>query len=92
MSNKFDQPKDPDGVADYGLNWAPWLLTDTISTSIWIVVTPGIVVNSSSHDTTTTTVWLSGGTSGQTYSLTNRVVTVAGRTKDWTVQLKIKDL
>ena len=91
MSNKFAQPKDPDAVADYGLDWSLRLVTDTILTSTWIVP-DGITENSSSHTSIATTIWLAGGTVGQTYSLTNRVVTNGGRTWDWTVELKIKEL
>jgi hypothetical protein len=91
MAHKFEQPKDPDAVADYGLDWSLRLVTDTLLTSTWIVPS-GITSNSNSHTTTATTVWLAGGTAGETYSLTNRVTTSGGRTWDWTVQLKIKEL
>jgi hypothetical protein len=91
MANKFEKPKDPNSVADYGLDWSLRLVDDTILTSTWIVP-DGITANSNSHTATTTTIWLAGGTAGETYSLTNRVVTAGGRTWDWTVQLKIKEL
>jgi hypothetical protein len=79
--------KDPDDVVDYGLDWSA-LGTDTISTSTWIVPT-GITRNSDSKTDLGTTIWLQGGTIGQTYELTNRIVTAGGRTLDATVELTV---
>ena len=81
--------KDPDEVLDYSLDWAPRLIDDTISTSLFIIP-DGIVADSSSNSPTETIVWLSGGTLGATYTITNRVVTAQGRTMDQTVRLRIR--
>ncbi len=81
--------KDPDEVLDYDIDWSARLLTDTISTSTWIVP-DGITKDSDSKTATTTTVWLSGGTLGDKYELTNRIVTTGGRTMDQSVDLKVK--
>jgi hypothetical protein len=94
LSGKWDN-KDPDEVADYSLNWAGnaaqpgRTLGDTLQSSTWIVP-DGLVKNSDSFTTTTTTIWLSGGTEGTTYKLINRVITAGGRTWDQTVKLKVK--
>jgi hypothetical protein len=48
MANKFEKPKDPNSVADYGLDWSLRLVSDTILTSTWIVP-DGITANSNSH-------------------------------------------
>ena len=83
-------PKDPDEVLDYEIDWALRLDgADTITTSTWLVPV-GITKDSDSKTTTTTTIWLSGGTEGTTYSLVNRVVTTQGRTFDQTAKLKLK--
>lgn len=82
--------KDPDEVLDYEMDWSARVLTDTIATSTWIVPT-GITKNSDSHTTTTTTIWLSGGTAGTTYTFTNRIITAGGRTMDDSVKLKCKE-
>jgi hypothetical protein len=88
----FSVLKDPDAVLDYSINWAPWLGTDTISTSTWIVSGPdsAMVVDSDSESTTVTTVWLSGGTLGLSYTVTNRVVTTAGRTDDRSIGFSLR--
>jgi hypothetical protein len=81
--------KDPDAVLDYGFDWSSWLATgETISTSTWTVPT-GITKDSSSNSTTKTTVWLSGGTVGQTYEIVNRIVTSASRTDERTVTILV---
>lgn len=91
MSLAWTAPKDPDEVKDYEITWALLLGTDTIATSTW-VVPAGITKDSSTNTTTTTTIWLSAGTAGETYSLLNRITTAGLRTYDRTVKLKMKSL
>lgn len=88
MSNQFS--KDPVAVLDYSVNWATWLGSDTISTSTWDVP-PGITKDSDTNTTTAATIWLSGGSLGQNYRITNRIVTVAGRTDERTIYVNIVD-
>lgn len=88
MTLKWD-PKDPDEVLDYQIDWSGRLKDDTIQTSIWIVP-PDITKNSDTHTDTTSTIWLSGGTEGLRLSITCRITTAGGRTMDQSVQLQIK--
>ncbi len=72
-------PKDPDSIAYYVSDWSDWLDSgETIVSSDW-VVEAGLTEDSASNDTTTATIWLSGGTAGTDYTVTNTVVTSAGR-------------
>lgn len=81
--------KDPDAVLDYGFNWSDWLATDeTISTSSW-TVPDGITEGSDSKTTIKTSVWLSGGTAGETYEITNEIVTSASRTDERTLSIRV---
>lgn len=82
--------KDPDEVLDYEINWSDRLDGDTISSSTWILPDDGVEKESDTSTTTATTIWLSGGTLGETYELTNRVVTAGGRTMDQSVRIKLK--
>jgi hypothetical protein len=90
--------KDPDAELDYGFGWTEWLADvpagedpDTISSSSWIVSGADSELSDAdaTHDETTTTVWLSGGTVGITYTVTNRIVTAGGRTEDRSMQIRI---
>lgn len=85
-------PKDPDAVLDYSIDWGEWLGTDTIDTSDWTVPS-GIVGGARSIDPIgkITTIWLSGGTVAQTYTIRNRITTVGGRTNDQTFKITIKE-
>ena len=86
-----DFVKDPDAILDWHFDWVNWLAAgETISTSTFIT-TAGITVTSNSSTATNTTVWLSGGTPGQPYRITNRIVTTAGRTDDRSVTIRVKD-
>lgn len=88
--------KDPDAVLDYRFDWAgadpgPWLETgETITASSWIV-DAGLTQVSDSHTDTTATVWLSGGTAGVTYRITNRITTSNGRIDDRTERITVVD-
>jgi hypothetical protein len=82
--------KDPNEVLDYDLDWYARLDGDTISTSTW-TVPGGITKNSDSHGTTATKIWLSSGTTGSSYDITNRIVTAGGRTMDHTETLMVED-
>jgi len=75
--------KDPNEVADYQINWATKLVTDTINTTTWVIPS-GITKDSDSNTTQTTTISVSAGTDGTDYVLLNRIVTVGGKTwEDW---------
>jgi hypothetical protein len=81
--------KDPDATLDYKRSWSDWLVAgDTILTSTWIVPI-GLTKTSESNTTTTATVWLSGGTVGQSYEITNRITTAQGRTDDRSIQIVV---
>lgn len=80
--------KDPASVADYAIDWSSYLGSDTIQTATW-AATDGITLNSTSKTTTSATAWVSGGTSGATYYLTNTITTAAGRTEDQIIALVV---
>lgn len=83
--------KDPNATLDYGFRWSDWLDEgDTISTSGW-TVPDGITKVSDSMTTTTTTVWLSGGTIDVSYDIVNQIVTADGRKDDRTITIIIRE-
>ncbi len=86
--------KDPDSVLDYLVRWIEWLDSgDTISTSSWVIEDDDgtLVIDSDENTTITTTVWLSAGTNGITYTLTNTVVTAGARTIEKSFTLTIQE-
>lgn len=88
----FQVTKDPDAVLDYSVDWETWLPSgDTLSASDWAVSGPDsdLVVDSDANSTTAATVWLSGGTLGVTYTVTNRITTAEGRTDDRSIAVQI---
>ena len=83
--------KDPSAVLDYGFNWTDWLdstTDETILESTWTVES-GLTQGLDTEIEGVTTVWLSGGTLGEAYLVTNRIVTSAGRTEDRSFKIKI---
>lgn len=90
---KFPNPKDPSSTLDYQFDWgAEWLNSDTIAASTFTVIPNTITIQSTSFTSTVTTIWLAGGVTGTTYSITNRITTASGRVDERTVKLQIKDL
>lgn len=85
--------KDPSAILDYGQDWSQWLEDgETITTSTWTVPAGLTKVGSDTHDATTTTVWLSGGTvADDRYTLTNHVVTSASRADDRSITIVIRE-
>lgn len=86
-----DYIKDPDAVLDYRFDWTPWLAgSETIVTST-VAATAGINVDSFTNSTTATIVWLSGGTNGKLFNVTNRIVTNQGRTDERSFSVRIRN-
>jgi hypothetical protein len=82
--------KDPDALLDYGFDWETWLGVDTIEASTWYVPA-GLTNEADSSDDTTTTIWLSGGVRGVTYTVVNRIQTAGNRTDDRSITIKVAD-
>ena len=90
MTLKWPVPKDPNATKDYEVDWSDWLGGDTISASSW-TLPAGITQQSAAFTSTTTTIFLSGGTEGNTYQLLNRITTAGGRSDDRTVELMVSE-
>jgi hypothetical protein len=88
VNDRFEM--DPDSDLDYLEDWSAWLGEgDTIASAEWIVP-DGLTSHDTSHTSTTTTIWLTGGTLNQTYQVTTRITTVQGRTEDKTQTFDIR--
>lgn len=96
MTSRNTFKKDPTAVLDFGINWSdvtavggPWLQGgETITASTW-TVPAGLTKNSDSKTSSATTVWLSGGTPGAQYQITNTITTSAGRTDSRSLTITI---
>lgn len=84
--------KDPDATLEFGRDWSEWLTPngDTIVASAWIVPA-GLTVVNESNTATVALVWLSGGTAGQSYVITNRITTAQSRIDDRSIQIVVRD-
>jgi len=88
MTRRWNEPKDPDELLDYTVDWAEALGGDTIASSAWTVPS-GITRGTDSNTATTATIWISGGSADQNYSLLNRITTAGGRTREQTCTLRV---
>ncbi len=90
-------PKDPDDELDYAINWTAQLkeggvLVDTIAVSDW-TVPDGITKEDEAFTDTRSVIWLSGGTAGTSYRLTNQITTSNDppRKLSKTIRIKVKE-
>ncbi len=86
--------KDPSAVLDYGIDWSDWLESgESIATSTWTVTPSGLTVDSETEDADSTLIWLSGGTAGVSYDVTNKIVTdnATPRTDERTIRIHVKE-
>jgi hypothetical protein len=80
--------KNPTAELDYMVDWEDWLGDDTIATSTWDVPS-GLNQEAESNDDLTATIWLSGGTAGEVYSVVNEIFTTGNRTDSRIVRFLI---
>jgi hypothetical protein len=87
--------KDPHATLDFGFNWrdatSPWLGSAEIIFTHTITADTGITVESSTEDGGLVTVWLSGGTAGEWYSVACKITTSDGRTDERTIQILVEN-
>jgi hypothetical protein len=82
--------KDPNDRLDWAWDWSDWLPEgDAVTASTWTAES-GITVDDDSFDADTTIVWLVGGTAGESYTVTNHIVTADGREKDRSLTIRVK--
>lgn len=85
--------KGPDEVLDYRWDWGAWRLLpgEVIQTSTFTVSPSGtLTIDSDTFDDTSAVVWLSGGTVGTHYRVTNHVITDQGREYTWTIIILVR--
>lgn len=88
MADEFR--KNPSDVLDYTWDWSQWLINgDTIASSSMAVTSTAtdITLTSSTFSATYATVWVSGGTIPNYYTITNTITTVGGRTRARSIRI-----
>lgn len=88
--------KDPAEVLDYKFDFnatspGPWLNDGETITTHTVTVEAGITKDSDTADSTSVTVWLSGGTAGTDYIVTCHVTTSAGRQAERSIRIIVTD-
>ena len=87
--------KDPQEVLDYVIDWSEWLVAGDTINAVTVTTPTGIVTtvpSAPSFTTTTTKIWVSGGTAGASYNSACRVTTVGTRQGERSITIQVKDL
>ena len=88
MAIRWTEPKDPDEMLDYVIDWTIALEGDTIAAATW-TVPDGITSGMQSNTETSATIWISGGELDQNYTLLNQITTAGGRVREQTCTLRV---
>lgn len=87
--------KDTAADLDYVIDWSNWLESLETIISFTVTVTTGITLGTgakaASQAAGKVTVWLSGGTVGETYVLQCTITTSAGRTDNRKMIIRVVD-
>ena len=82
----------PDATLDYAFDWSThWLQDDETIDSYTVTVSSGLTKDNDSESSGTVTVWLSGGTAGETYEVACKIVTSLGRTDERTIEIIVRE-
>ena len=80
----------PTSNLDYTISWSQWLEQgDRITQSVWISET-GLTLGIMSFTDNQTLAWLTGGTVGTNYTVTNTVTTQAGRVHCQSIVISVR--
>lgn len=91
MTVYFRDPKDPDDIDDFTLDWANRLASgETIATFAAAVVAGTVTVSATSTSGATTIARITGGAAGETATVRYRIVTSAARQFDETATILVQ--
>jgi len=84
--------KDPDATLDFAFDWSEWLATNETISTYTLTASTGITLETEgafaqSESGGIVTVWLSGGTAGDWYTVACKITTNAGRTDERTMNI-----
>jgi len=84
--------KDPRATLDCSVDWTEWLAGDTITASQWSISGGSeLSITNTSNTASIATVWLTGGTAGKSYRVSNVITTAAGRTDARTLIINVEE-
>ena len=86
--------KSPSAILDYQVVWTAELTAiggDTITSVCWVVPSGLTQVTTSCVVSGSATIFLSGGTASQTYTITNKIATSGSRTYDKSFFIRVVD-
>lgn len=91
MSLTFGTTKDPDDIDDFAWNWAARLATGETISDHDLPAVAGITIVTSSISGSSVVARLSGGTAGESYSLTCEITTSTGRVLQQTGKINVAE-
>lgn len=84
--------KDPQETIDYAVDWSDFLATgETISASTWSLSSTSMSLGTLAATTTTTAAFVTGGTVGTVYRLTNKITTNQTRVAERSVIIRVEE-
>lgn len=87
----WSKVKDPDATRQAEWDWTSWLSEGETITTATVTPPTGITVTGVTHDGTTVTCKLSGGTAGERYDVVCHITTSSGQQEDDTLRVTVRD-
>jgi hypothetical protein len=85
--------KQPAEVMDYDIDFTKWMVEgDSIVAALATVDNPGLTITQTLITTPVVKVWVSGGTTSNTYKITVIATSTGGRVKEVEFKLKVKEV
>lgn len=84
--------KDPDATLDYTFDWSSWLETGETIASQTVTTGTGLTEDSVAASDSAITVWVSGGTVGESYEISCEITTdnSPARVDERTITIRIQ--
>lgn len=81
--------KSPTDIEPWTFDWSEDLVSGETITASQFITTSGLTLSGATLSGAQASIWVSGGTSGAVYLVTNRITTSLGRQIDWSFQVTI---
>ncbi|MEU3052264.1 phage fiber-tail adaptor protein [Streptomyces griseus] len=81
--------KDPDATLDWIFDWSAWLVPNERIDASVMTTSPGITLESSNFSDSTATAWVSGGSEGRVYQVSNKITTNHGRIDERSITIRV---
>lgn len=87
----MDWEKDPEADLPWHFDWSEWLEDGESITASVMTASAGVTLHDAGFSATDTTVWVTGGTVGNIYQVSNRITTSQAKIDERSIRIRVKN-